>query len=390
MTPAARIAAAIDILDSILGGAPAEKTLTTWARQNRFAGSGDRAAIRDHVYDALRQRRSCAWLGGAETGRGLLIGLLRKAGDDPAPFFTGAGYAPPALSETETRAGVSLDEAPPDVALDCPDWLWPRIAKDIGGGAEAVMTSLQSRAPVFLRVNAARAGLAEAQDSLRGDGIETAPHALSPTALEVLTNPRRVQQSRAYLQGMVELQDAASQALVDLILPLCRGKTVLDYCAGGGGKSLALAAGGARDVTAHDVDPKRMTDIPARAGRAGTPVRLADRPQGLFDLVLCDAPCSGSGAWRRQPEAKWRLTPERLDDLTGLQAAILSKARDHVASAGYLAYATCSLLAAENEAIRDDFLTRNPDWRCTLDQRFSPLDGGDGFFIAVFRRSAAV
>ncbi len=390
MTPAARIAAAIDVLDRILDGAPAEKCLTTWARANRFAGSGDRAAIRDHVYDVMRQRRSCAWLGGGETGRGLMIGLLRKAGVDPASLFTGEGYGPAPLSDQESLSGAPLDAAPRDVALDCPAWLWPEIDAALGKTRDAVLRCLQSRACVFLRVNTRKTDRDGAMDSLGGDGIETAPHPLSPTALEVIANPRRVQQSAAYRDGLVEIQDAASQALVDILLPRVQGGSVLDFCAGGGGKSLALAAGGAGAVSAHDANPGRMGDIPARAKRAGTPVAVLTRPKGRFDLVLCDAPCSGSGAWARQPDAKWRLTRESLGALTALQAKILDQAKEHVAKGGTLAYATCSLLVRENEDIMADFLARNPGWTALEHHRFSPLDGGDGFFIAVFQRSGDV
>ena len=133
-----------------------------------------------------------------------------------------------------------------------------------------------------------------------------------------------------------------------------------------------------------------MADIPARAKRAGTPVTVTETVDGTFDLVLCDAPCSGSGAWRRQPDAKWRLTPDRLADLQGLQAHILDKAASHVAPEGALAYATCSLLQSENEGAAQGFLDRNPGWREGVSKRFSPLAGGDGFFVTVFQRHADV
>jgi 16S rRNA (cytosine967-C5)-methyltransferase len=161
---------------------------------------------------------------------------------------------------------------------------------------------------------------------------------------------------------------------------------VLDYCAGGGGKALALAARGAA-VTAHDADPGRMRDLPARAARAGARVEIEAAPAGAFDLVLCDAPCSGSGTWRRAPEAKWRLTPERLAALTELQAQILDQAAPLVAPGGALAYATCSLLEAENGAQTADFLARHPGWQLENERRLTPLEGGDGFYLALLRRS---
>lgn len=388
MTPGARVAAAIEVLDDWLAGAPAEKLLTTWARTHRFAGSGDRAAIRDHVFEAIRCRRSFAALGGAETGRGLMIGALRAAGRDPDVVFTGAGYAPAPLAAGE-GAGAVLAELPEAVRLDCPDWLAPELRASLGADFAPVMAVLRHRAPVFLRVNKALAGVAEARAALAAEGIETRPQALAETALEVTEGARKVQGARAYRDGLVELQDAASQAVVDA-LGVGPGERVLDYCAGGGGKTLALAAAGA-EVAAHDADPGRMRDLPARAARAGVTARILT-PEAVagaapFDLVFADAPCSGSGAWRRAPEGKWRLTRDRLDALLEVQARILDETARLVAPGGRLAYATCSLLDAENGAQIRAFLDRHKGWRCDLERRFTPLDGGDGFYVATMSHS---
>jgi 16S rRNA (cytosine967-C5)-methyltransferase len=384
--PGARVAAAIEVLDRWLAGDPAERALTNWGRANRFAGSGDRAAIRDHVFDAIRCRRSCAAMGGAETGRGLMIGALRLAGEDPSGVFTGQGHAPSPLTAAEVAEPAPSPD--PLVRLDCPEWIAPRLKHALGEDFEPVMALLRHRAPVFLRVNRARASRDEAGRRLNEDGIASAPHPLSPWALEVTENARRVKASAAFREGLVELQDAASQAVVDALAPL-EGVRALDYCAGGGGKSLALAALGAR-VYAHDADPARMSDLPERAARAGACVRLVD-PEVLameapFDLVLADAPCTGSGAWRRQPEVKWRLDPARLDALVDIQAQILDASAPLVTPSGRLAYATCSLLREENEMAVDGFLARHPDWRRVSERRFTPLDGGDGFFVAILER----
>ena len=381
MTPGVRIAAAIAVLDEVLSGAPAEKVLTTWARRNRYAGSGDRAAIRDHVYDALRCRRSFAWLGGADTGRGLMLGAQRAAGTDPSTLFTGEGYAPAPVGTEET--GQDLSDAPDAVRLDMPNWLMGPLSDSLGERTEPALAVLRTRAPVFLRANIARTDREDVRAMLAADGIETVPHPLADTALEVTSNPRRVAQSRAYLDGLVELQDASSQAACAAV-PLEPGARVLDYCAGGGGKALALAARGAR-VTAHDSDPRRMRDLPVRAERAGAPIvteaTIADADR--FDVVLCDVPCTGSGTWRRTPEAKWLLTPERLDDLCRTQAEILATAARHVKPGGTLVYMTCSLLTAENSSQIDEFLAASKGWTLTLSRCFSPEDGGDGFFVAV-------
>jgi 16S rRNA (cytosine967-C5)-methyltransferase len=385
VTPAARIAAAIDILDLWLADEPAERALTNWGRANRFAGSGDRAAVRDHVFDAIRCRRSFAALGGTETGRGLMLGALRAAGIDPATLFTGEGHAPPPLSEGEG----AVPEVPEDplVRLDCPDWLAPRLRASLGADFAPVMALLRTRAPVHLRANVARATREEAARALAAEGIATVPHPLSPTALEVTANARRVKASRAFVEGLVELQDAASQAVADALLPLPSGARVLDFCAGGGGKALALAAQGVA-VAAHDADPRRMADLPARAARAGTRIDVLV-PDHLgarrFDAVLVDAPCSGSGAWRRQPEAKWRLDAGALARLGAIQAAVLREAAGHVRPGGRLAYATCSLLDDENRAVVEDFLAGETRFVLQRERRLTPLDGGDGFYVALMK-----
>ena len=316
-----------------------------------------------------------------------MIGHLRRSGIDPVDVFTGAGYAPSPLSEREARTARRLDEASSAVRLDCPDWLWPQMTDSLGDDAEPILALMQSRAPAFLRVNAVRGDLATAQRELASDGIETEPHPLCGTALEVTGNVRRVRHSTAFRTGMVELQDVASQAVIECLLPYARGRRVLDYCAGGGGKALALAAGGARNVTAHDSDVSRMEDIPVRAKRSGTPIDVTDAPQGEFDVVLCDVPCSGTGAWRRKPEAKWALAVNGLAELCGLQDAILDKANRFVAPGGVLAYSTCSLLNIENEDRAGAFLKRHGNWRQFGSERFSPLDGGDGFFLALLGRN---
>lgn len=377
MTPAARLSAAIEILDRWLSGQPAEKALVNWARGSRFAGSGDRAAVRDLVFDAIRCRRSFAALGGAETGRGLILGGLRARGTDPAALFTGEGHAPAPVTETGREPeGVE--------ALDCPDWLAPHLQDSLGDRLGPVMEALRHRAPAFLRAVGDRD---QAIVDLATDGIVAEPHPLAATALVVTEGARRIQTSHAYLGGRVELQDAASQAVVEA-LPLQDGDRVLDFCAGGGGKTLAMAARARLDLVAHDVEPRRMADLPARAKRAGIRARQLGTDQALsgrYELVLADAPCSGSGSWRRAPEGKWLLTPERLQDLLDIQTDILDRLAPVVADGGILAYATCSLLDVENEAQVAAFLHRHPGWGRERTLSLTPLDGGDGFHLSLLR-----
>lgn len=388
MTPAARLAAAIAILDQVREGAPAERALTNWGRASRFAGSGDRAAVRDHVFDVLRCRGSFAALGGGESGRALVLGLARAQGLDIAALFTGEGHAPAPLSEEEAaRLAQPLPDEGALADLDWPDWLRPQLQADLGAAYAAVSARMRARAPVFLRVNLARGDRAAAQAALALEGIATRPHPLAETALEVTGGARRIQASAAYRDGLVELQDAASQAAIAQV-PVAAGMRVLDYCAGGGGKALALAARAPKArIEAHDIDPGRMRDIPVRAARAGARISTV-APGRLgrdYDLVLVDAPCSGSGTWRRTPEAKWRLTPDRLAELCTLQAQILRAAAARVAPGGRLLYMTCSLLDAENAAQAEAFV-RETGWQLAEQRRFTPLDGGDGFFAAQLER----
>ncbi|MEY8831243.1 RsmB/NOP family class I SAM-dependent RNA methyltransferase [Sedimentitalea sp. XS_ASV28] len=390
MTPAARVQAAIEILDEIEAGKPAEQALTGWSRRSRYAGSKDRAAVRDHVFDALRCRRSFAALGGAQTGRGLMLGALRHAGIDPDTVFTGANYAPAVPDDQEREAGTALSAGPE--ALDIPDWLWPRFRNSLGAQSEDCARVLQSRAPVHLRVNHGKAGISDAQQSLLRDGITTIAHPAARSALEITDGARRLRQSAAYRAGMVELQDAASQAVVEMLL-LRDGMRVLDFCAGGGGKSLAMAARARLKLFAHDAAPDRMADLPARAERAGVHVNLISGDDveqvAPFDIVLCDVPCSGSGAWRRSPEGKWRLNEAALQRLGEVQAGILQTASRLVADDGVLAYATCSVLRDENDDQIERFLQQNAGWKRAVQRQWTMLDGTDGFFTAHLTRDVS-
>ena len=389
MTPGARVAAAIEILDQVLDGQPAEQSLTRWARGARYAGSKDRAAVRDHVFQALRCLRSFACLGGARTGRGLMIGALRDEGADPDTMFTGEGHAPAPLSDAERTAG-SAPESEGD-RLDLPDWLVTAFGASLGEAAEPAALALRARAPITLRVNQSLKNRPQAIAMLSEDGIQATPLGIASTALIVHDGARRINGSTAYRDGFVELQDGSSQAAMEaLYMP--DGARVLDYCAGGGGKILALAARQSGTWFAHDADPRRMKDLPARAERAGCTVSCLSTSetvaQAPYDLVLCDVPCSGSGTWRCAPEAKWRLTPERLAELTGLQAAILSEAATLVRPGGVLAYTTCSVLACENADVIAEFLSNSEGWKLEFDRSWPISDDGDGFYLAHLRKRA--
>nr|WP_052174735.1 RsmB/NOP family class I SAM-dependent RNA methyltransferase [Paracoccus sanguinis] len=334
--------------------------------------------MRDLVFDALRRRRSHAALGGAETGRGLILGALREAGQDPDTIFAAAPYAPLPLTAAERDAGRPPS---PAEATDLPDWIADRLAADLGDGFPPVAAALRERAPVWLRVNFARGTRDDARAALIAAGVETSADPRCDTALLVTHGARSVQGSAAYREGLVELQDLSPQ-MACAGLDVKPGLRVLDLCAGGGGKSLALAARGAK-VTAWDATPARMRDLPARAARAGASIDIAPAlPSGQFDLVVADVPCSGSGSWRRTPDAKWRLTEADLARLVAVQAGILDTAAERVAPGGRLAYMTCSLFAAENAGQIDAFLRRNQRFALKAQRTLTPLDASDGFFVA--------
>ncbi|MGJ5619232.1 RsmB/NOP family class I SAM-dependent RNA methyltransferase [Sulfitobacter sp. MF3-043] len=386
MTPGARVAAAIEVLDDMAGGLAAEQALTRWARRSRFAGSKDRAAIRDHVFDVLRTRKTAAYYGGSDNARALMIGLLHHQGADIASLFDALGHAPSPLSEAE--ADFPDPPTDPQILWNLPDWMIPLFQTSLGNDAAAAALALQSRAPITLRVNLAKTTRAKAQEMLREQGIETTDNPLANSALTVTQGARKIRNSAAYSDGYVELQDAASQAVV---AALTRGGKVLDYCTGGGGKALALAMDKSRQVFAHDIDTSRMADLPTRTARAAAGVIQVETDDlsthAPYDVVLCDAPCSGSGAWRRAAEGKWTLTPDRLQSLTQIQDDILDKAATLTALYGILAYATCSVFKSENEDRVDAFLARNPGWQTVFSHRYAVDDHGDGFFTAHLTRA---
>lgn len=389
MTPAARISAAIDLLDYIQSGELADRALADWGRKNRYAGSKDRAAIRDIVYDVLRNKQSFSEAGGGETGRALLLGHVRASGQDPETIFGVDRYAPPKLSDDERTSGI-IDGVVANEGADFPDWIWPELVRSHGDKAAAISQTLRRRAPIYLRVNLSKLDRDDAIASLAAEGIIGQISPLSPSAVHVLEGERKIRNSTPYLNGEIELQDASSQAVADLV-PLQTGQKLLDFCAGGGGKVLAVAGRVSGDFYAHDVDRRRMKDLEPRAARAGTSVKqvsIEDLNQGMqFNTVLVDAPCSGSGSWRRDPQGKWLLNREKLDHVIKLQKEILDDASTRVGPQGHLVYATCSLFQRENEHQVENFLDHNTDFSLLSDHHFTPLEGGDGFYCAVLRRN---
>ena len=387
MTPSARVQAAIEILDGVIAsardnGPPADALVRDYFRTRRYAGSKDRRAVREHVFAAIRLLGERP-----ESGRAAMLALARQ--DGFAELFDGSAHGP---------APVADDETAPDPSR-LPEWIGPELSPLVDD-----VDALLERAPLDLRVHAIkgdRDALAEELDAQR------TPY--SPWGLR-LAPDTRIDDTPAYRAGIIEVQDEGSQ-LVALACAPADGETLLDLCAGAGGKSLALAAiaPGAR-IVAADVDLRRLSQFAPRAERAGAEIEslllypprevehLADL-HGQCDLVLVDAPCSGSGTWRRNPEGRWRLTPQRLDALVELQARVLGLAAPCVAPGGRLVFATCSILTREGALQFERFLSQHSDFVAdnVLDgvgrgsgdgKLLTPgHDGTDGFFVARARRT---
>ncbi len=388
MTPAARLSAAIDVLSVIEAQRrPAAECLKEWGITHRFAGSKDRAALASLVYDALRVRASASWIMGEDTPRAILFGMLREVrGLDPdalASLANGEGYAPTALTEAERHAfaGGSLDGAPDHVRGDYPEWLARSFAAAFGAEAAPEGRALAARAPLDLRANTLKAGRDKALRALKHLGAEPSPRAPDGIRVPLGQDGRApaLTAEPAYLKGHVEIQDEGSQ-LVTRLSGARAGQQVLDLCAGGGGKSLALAAqmGNKGQIYAADEAAHRLAPIHERIARADarniqvrTPRRgqdvLADL-DGRCDLVLVDAPCSGTGTWRRHPDAKWRMRPGALDERCKDQDAVLQEACRFLKPGGCLVYVTCSVLREENEDRVAALLDAHPD--------LLPLDAG--------------
>ncbi len=394
MRPGARVAAAIEILSEIeSGAAPADRAFARYFRTRRYAGSKDRGAVSDLVYGVLRRRGELEWRlsGGAvppasaqaaPKGRRLLLAQLALEGHaahDIAGLFDGEHHAPPPLDGGE-RDLVSVLEAtrtnaPPDWAAgNYPAWLDEALRRRFGADLLPELVALNGRAPLDLRVNTLKAKREQVLDRLSADDIDAAPCPLSPHGIR-LSQAAAITPHSIFRDGWVEVQDEGSQ-IVALLAGATPGMTVVDLCAGAGGKALALAAAmeNRGQIFACDVSRRALDRLAARRNRAGVrnlqvqllsdqrgAAALADA-HGLADRVLLDVPCSGSGAWRRNPDAKWRLTPAALDAHAARQRRLLSEGAALVRPGGRLIYATCSVLPGENEDQVDAFLAANADF----------------------------
>ena len=426
MTPAARLAAAIDLLTEIGTDArPADAVANAFFRTRRFIGSGDRREVSGLVWGVLRARRHLGWwlerLGGEPSPRLLLAARAVLSGATPkkaAQAFSAGRYGPAPLHLSELAvlerlAGHTAEhpDMPDAVRHEVPDWVLPRLQARFGTALDAELRALAQPAPLDLRVNTLKLSREDAVTALAAEQLEAVPTAYSPWGLR-LAGRQAVTASKIFQNGGIEIQDEGSQ-LIALAASAGPGMRVADFCAGAGGKTLAMAMSMANQghIVACDVSAPRLAGAIKRLRRAG--VHNAERHllepgdkwlkrQGeKFDRVLVDAPCTGTGTWRRNPDAKLRLKEADLAEIIPKQALILDQAQRLVKPGGRLIYATCSLLNEENEAQVEAFLMRHPDFRrVDIGDPLPPVlhgpvlrltprqHGTDGFFAAVLERIA--
>ncbi|MBZ9709250.1 RsmB/NOP family class I SAM-dependent RNA methyltransferase [Mesorhizobium sp. ESP7-2] len=423
-----RLAAAIEVLEDIgRRHRPVADALKDWGLSHRFAGGGDRAAIGNIVYDALRHKRSAGWLLGEDTPRAIGFGALllewSQTGQSLNATLEGDKFAPPLLSATELQAIAErrLADAPPAVRADIPDWCEPLFERAFGETWVEEGAALATRPPLDIRVNTLQADRAKVLAELEQTGASAAriaPHGIRIPPIDGDGRHPNVQAEPAFQKGWFEVQDEGSQ-IAAALASATAGMQVLDFCAGAGGKTLALSA--AMDnhgqIFAHDAEKARLAPIFDRIRRSeNRNVQVVTKPSELaplghhMDIVLVDAPCTGSGTWRRRPDAKWRLTQRQLDARKSEQATILDAAKVYVKPGGLLVYITCSVFDEENGQQVAAFRERSSgfapvDHRVLWDGRFpghqtaarigaggdislSPaLSGTDGFYFCALRRT---
>ena len=424
MTPSARLAASIELLTEIdqHPRRPADAVANDFFRARRFIGSGDRRAVSDRTWRVLRARRRLMWwterAGTAPTPRMLVAASLLLEGwtaEGVAQSYSGGQYGPAPLLQPEAAAAHTLvghtlthPDMPDAVRFEAPDWALPHLQARFGDQIGPEMDAALDPAPLDLRVNLLRGTRAQARIALEAEGIEAADTPLSPWGLRI-EGRRAITTGAAFQSGLVEIQDEGSQ-LVAALVGVEPGMRVVDWCAGAGGKTLAMAMlmQNRGHLVACDVSQSRLEGAVRRLRRAGVQNaerhlvapgdKWAKRRGGTFDRVLVDAPCTGTGTWRRNPDARTRLRALDLAELVPKQAGILDDAARLVRVGGRLVYATCSLFSEENEAQIEGFLSRTPGFAVVphdLPGLSGPMlsltprrHGTDGFFGAVLERTA--
>jgi 16S rRNA (cytosine967-C5)-methyltransferase len=404
MTPGARLQAAAEVLDQVLQGrSAADRALQAWGRAHRFAGSKDRAAIAERVYAVLRRLGECEAVLGVRSGRGLVLASLsvcdRLCVEDISRLVTDGAHAPGALTRQEESRLAAHVPGSGDALLNVPGWLLPGLEQVFGDRLQTEIAALNERAPLDLRVNTLKAGRDEVVAELLRAGLPARPCARAPDGIRLDAGvDARVTGLPCFLEGRVEIQDESSQLAVRFAAPE-PGETVVDLASGAGGKALALASlmQDRGVVVACDVSIDRLMALGPRRARSGSGIiviagdpygdRVAQLVPSGADLVFVDAPCSGSGTWRRNPEAKWTLDAARLTGYLEAQAQLLERAAGLVAPHGRIVFAVCSVLAEEGPDQVAGFCQRNMAWSVRRTLSLTPASTDtDGFFAAELRR----
>ena len=391
----ARAKAAIEILDNFLKGSNLNNTFEEWSKNNKFAGSGDREKIRDIVFDILRVRNTLeAPLGHhkiAESGRSLMVSYILFKSIEIEDIFTGSKYGPPELNNNEQKMKekfVLIKNKFFNNQYNIPAFLVEDLKHSLSEKFENIMSVLGNRAPTFIRVNIKKTNLFSVSEKLKNEGITSEVCLESRQGLKILSNFRRVKMTKMFQEGLFEFQDLNSQKVIE-DCNLVNQTKFLDFCAGAGGKTLCLASlrKGKGDFYAYDINKSKLEKLKVRAKKAGIKIGIIKKKdfsqvRYKFDCVILDVPCSGSGAWRRNPQQKWRITQKKINDLTRLQFILLQQAKNFLQNNGKLIYITCSFLRTENERIIEKFLYENPFFSIVKQKNYYPSEDGDGFYCA--------
>ena len=394
-----RANAAIFILDEFLAGQNLNAILSKWTKANRYAGSSDRESIRDIVFDILRVKKTFTFILNKEkqviNGRALVFLYSVYYSLPLNDIFTGQKYGPDKLNNYEnefSEIAKENNERGFEVIDNIPDFLLTEFQRSLGSKFNNVMRLLEKRAPVSIRVNALKSDVSSILEVLSSEGIEGKIAKKVRYGIEIIGNPRRLTQLQAFKDGYFEVQDLHSQKTIEG-LPIKEDTKILDYCAGAGGKILNIASllkGNGRFFV-HDLDKKKLIEADLRAKRAGIKLKRLnaenmEQHHNSFDYILADVPCSGSGTWRRNPQQKWRITSDSLEEILNRQITILNEVKDLIKKNGLLFYITCSLLKIENEEVVDDFLIQNKNFSLSNKENITIDTQGDGFFCAVLQK----
>ena len=394
-----RANAAIFILDEFLAGQNLNAILSKWTKANRYAGSSDRESIRDIVFDILRVKKTFTFILNKEkqviNGRALVFLYSVYYSLPLNDIFTGQKYGPDKLNNYEkefSEIARENNERGFEVIDNIPDFLLTEFQRSLGSKFNNVMRLLEKRAPVSIRVNALKSDVSSILEVLSSEGIEGKIAKKVRYGIEIIGNPRRLTQLQAFKDGYFEVQDLHSQKTIEG-LPIKEDTKILDYCAGAGGKILNIASllkGNGRFFV-HDLDKKKLIEADLRAKRAGIKLKRLnaenmEQHHNSFDYILADVPCSGSGTWRRNPQQKWRITSDSLEEILNRQITILNEVKDLIKKNGLLFYITCSLLKIENEEVVDDFLIQNKNFSLSNKENITIDTQGDGFFCAVLQK----